>query len=98
MLFSQGDTGRWIKGCCDKGDWTLERQCFFIKYHPQHTALVTCVVGSCVYEGTTIGLMVQIREIIADYKRSTYEFAIKTILSDTLLKKHFGIQEIEIPF
>lgn len=98
MIFIESDEGRWNIDSSGEGDWCLKKEKFKIKYHPEHTATVVCMIASCEYEGSVVSIIVQIRNIDAEYKRDEYEYAIKTILSDKILLKYFGIEELEIPF
>ena len=98
MIFTESDEGRWNIGASEEGDWFLKKEKFKIKYHPEHTATVVCMVASCEYESSVVSIIVQIRKIKAKYKKEEYEYAIKTILSDKILLKYFGIEELEIPF
>jgi len=98
MIFAESDDGKWFKENVAEGQWHLNKETFEIKYHPKHKAQVECMVATCRKDDKVLGLIVQIRKISAKYKKEMYEFAIKTILSDTLLEKYFGIEELEIPF
>ncbi len=91
----ENNKARLIKG---DGDWELELGSYVIPYHPKHAAIVECMLAVCRRGSKVVGLMADIRNITAAYKKEEYDFAIRVVLWEVLLDKFFEDEDMEIPF